>query len=244
MNPCIVLIGGSDPSGGAGIQADLHTLGSLGLRAQSVITAVTAQSASRFDSYESVSPEIFAKQLRSLKQSEPLFAKIGMIGDSRLIPVLQTWLEEAEPEFAILDPVLASSTGAALLDEAGLGLLSGLFPLVDLLTPNLPEAERLSGLIIRDLAGMRRAAERLLDLGARQVLMKGGHLRGEPCDLLIDAEIEFPFPGKRIDSKNTHGTGCTLASAILGYLSLGHDLVASIHLGRKKIEEKLRAKPS
>lgn len=244
QNISLIVIGGSDPSGGAGVQADLFTLSELGIRAQSVITAITAQNEGKFVSYESVSPQNFADQLGSLKQdNQILFVKIGMIGDHRLLPPLMSWLEKVEPNFTILDPVLRSSTGAALLDAQGSSALQDLFKLIDLLTPNIPEAEALTGLKIKSLKEMQKAGGILLSKGISQVLMKGGHLNEEPCDILMDEEMDYLFKGSRIRSQNTHGTGCTLASAILGYMSQGHELVAAIHLARDKVREKLKSKP-
>lgn len=242
QNSTLIVIGGSDPSGGAGIQADLFTLSKLGIKAQSVVTATTAQNEGKFLSYESVSVDNFEDQLRALKiPQDDVFIKIGMIGDHRFIAPLAAWLEKIEPAFTILDPVLRSSSGADLIDAKGISLLAKLYPVVDLLTPNIPEAEELTGLKIQNLKDMQRAGAKFLELGVEQVLMKGGHLKESPCDVLMDEEMDYFFKGSRIQSQNTHGTGCTLASAILGYMSAGDDLVASIHVAREMVRAKLKS---
>ncbi len=237
----IIVIGGSDPSGGAGIRADLHTLEQMGLMASSVITAVTAQNEKKFFSYETVSANIFSDQLHAINtQSKNPFVKIGMIGHHTLIPPLITWIKKVKPYFVILDPVLRSSTGTCLLDHKGIQLLPQLFPFIDLLTPNIPEAEMLTGIKIRNVKDMQEAGGKFLRKAVKQVLMKGGHLRGNPCDILMNTEMDYFFESKRIQARNIHGTGCTLASAILGYLSLGKDRVESIRLGRKIVRKKIQ----
>lgn len=237
----IIIIGGSDPSGGAGIQADLSTLDQMQISTKSVITAITAQNEKKFLSYESVSVQNFSNQLQAASfQTKNPWVKIGMIGDHRLIPPLLSWIKKIKPAFVILDPVLQSSTGACLLDRQGISLLPKIFPWVDLLTPNLFEAEILSGIKIKNLKNMQRAGEKLLEKGLRNILMKGGHLRGKPCDIFMNSEMDYFFKGNRIRSKNSHGTGCTLASAILGYWSLGKNLVESIRLGKEMVRKKIQ----
>ncbi len=236
----IIVMGGSDPSGGAGIQADLLTLSKLGISAKSVISAVTAQNEKKFWSYESVSAKNFSDQLRAVEASakHPIL-KIGMMGHFQLLVLLKAWIQKTRPSFVILDPVFASSTGAKLLDSLGIQFLKTMLPWIDLITPNISEAEKLSGLRIHNFTGMKEAGEKILKNGAQQILLKGGHLKGNPCDLLITPEMNYHFPGRRLRPKNTHGTGCTLASAIAGFLSLGKDCVESIHLARKMVRQKI-----
>ncbi len=242
MEAHIIVIGGSDPSGAAGIQADLHTLEQLNAKVSSLITAVTAQNETKFFSYETVRVKNFSDQLQaiSIKKKNP-FIKIGMIGHHTLIPPLLNWLKKVKPAFLILDPVLRSSTGAWLLDRQGIQMLPRLFPWVDLLTPNIPEAEILSGIKIKNLKDMQRAGKFFLQTGAKNILMKGGHLSGKPCDIFMNSEMDYFFEGSRLKSHNTHGTGCTLASAILGYLALNHHLVESVHLARQVVRKKIQS---
>lgn len=233
-----IVIGGADPSGGAGIQADLFTLNHLGFQAQSVITALTAQNEKEFFSYESVSPKIFSQQLQCIEsKNNPV--KIAMLGHDSLIEILIQWLPESKVSFVILDPVLRSSTGAWLLNPPGIQKLPKLFPWIDLLTPNIPEAENMTGLKIKNTRDMQKAGNLLLEMGARNILLKGGHLAGNPCDILMNSEMDYFFEGSRLGTHNTHGTGCTLASAILAYFISGNDLVKSVQLAREIVRKKI-----
>src|SRR5262245_33950696 len=238
----VIVIGGSDPSSGAGIQADLAALHSLGIPALSVVTAVTAQNEKKFFSYESVSQENFRAQLESLAPfARGAIIKIAMLGSSQLIPPLIHWLRKRKPAFVILDPVLRSSTGHPLLDSKGILLLKNqLLSHADLVTPNVPEAERLSGISITDVEILRRAGERILKKVKRAVLLKGGHLKGPPVDLLMEGKKMRRFSHPRILSKGAHGTGCTLASVLAGSLSLGSTLPDAVKKARRRVLGKLR----
>jgi hydroxymethylpyrimidine/phosphomethylpyrimidine kinase len=259
----VIVIGGSDPSGGAGIQADLSTLNSLKVPAFSVVTALTAQTEKKFASYEMVSAKNFNDQLKSLSLLAPQsIVKIGMLGSGSLIPPLVAWLKKNRPRFVILDPVLRSSTGYRLLDKEGIRLLPTLLPYVDLLSPNLPEAEALAGIKIKEVERMEEAGKKLLKKVRRAVLVKGGHLQGSKAvDLLITKSkpsrsqkgkisyfplkkgdpVDFvtTFPQKRILGKGVHGSGCTLASALAGYLFLGKSLEYSVKGAKSVVLRKL-----
>jgi len=237
----VTVIGGSDPSCGAGIQADLFILNQLGVRSSCVVTAVTAQTERRFLSYETVSVRNFRAQLESVQSSSHHgIVKIGMLGGGRLIPPLITWLEKARPSFVIVDPVLESSTGSPLLDRHGQKLLrQKLIPAVDLITPNIPELEILTRMRIQDGRDLVDAG-RQLQRSVQSVLIKGGHLPGPPLDLLIEGTRLTRFRQARIPGPGTHGTGCTLASAIAGYLALGNSLKEAVRKARRVVLRKLR----
>ncbi len=245
----MVVIGGSDPSGGAGIQADLFTLSQLGVPAASVISAITAQNEKRFFCYETASPKNFKYQLNAVSLfAEKSIVKIGMIGDSRFFPILQDWFKKIKPKFIILDPVIRSTTKANLIDSKGIRLLKNNFiNSVDLITPNLSELAILSELEIIDLSGMQNSAKEILKKSVRKksrlewILAKGGHLSGNAIDLLIGKNKSYSFSKKRIRSKEVHGTGCTLASAIAGYLFQGKNLKNSVHLARQIVFKKIQS---
>jgi hydroxymethylpyrimidine/phosphomethylpyrimidine kinase len=238
----VIVIGGSDPSGGAGIQADLFTLQAIGVSAFSVITAVTAQNENKFISYEPVSTKNFQDQLTTLlPHTKHSIVKIGMLGSGRFIPLLVSWLKKIKPHYLILDPVLRSSTGHPLLDKQGIQFLQRQsLDWVDLITPNLAEAEFLSGSKVHNLTTMENAGRKIRERVKSAVLIKGGHLKGPAVDLLIEGEKIFKMTQPRITGKEVHGTGCTLASAIAGYLCLGKDLKTSIKLARKIVRKKIR----
>ncbi len=240
------MIGGSDPSGGAGIQADLLTLQTLGLQGLSVVTAVTAQNENRFFSAQTVSIKNFKSQLESIRSlSRGGIIKIGMLGKGELIAPLIQWLLQVKPCWILLDPIFFSSTSFPLLDRSGTKKLkTQLISQIDLMTPNLDEAAFLSGISITDRSSMLKSAQTLLDQHSsnsrlKAVFLKGGHLPGEPHDLLLTRDRAVWFKGKRIAGKRVHGTGCTLSSAIAGYLCLGKGLRQAIALGRRKVRKKI-----
>lgn len=243
----VVVIGGSDPSGGAGIQADLFTLSQLGVPAASIITAITAQNEKKFLSYETVSSKNFNDQLNAVTSfAEKSIVKIGMIGNSRFISILQDWFKKIKPKFIILDPVIRSTTQANLIDSKGIVLLKNNFmDSVDLITPNLSELAILSELEIIDLSGMQNAAKKILKKSSQKksrlkwILAKGGHLSGNATDLLIGKNQSYSFSKKRIRSKEVHGTGCTLASAIAGYLFQGKKIEVAVWNAMKIVRKKI-----
>ncbi len=242
----IIVIGGSDPSGGAGIQADLFTLHSLGLSAFSVITAVTAQNEKKFFSYETVSKENFQKQLQTLPVSPSSIVKIGMLGSGILIPPLFSWLKKIKPQWIILDPILKSSTGFPLIDPQGAKWIKEkLIYQVDLITPNISETEFLTGISIRNLQQLKIAGLSLMGSAPsrsrlKAILLKGGHLKNRATDLLIEKNKIHSFGKRRISGKGIHGSGCTLASAIAGFLAQEKDLTSAVQSARQVVLRKLR----
>jgi len=227
-------IAGSDSGGGAGIQADLKTFSALGVFGMSVITAVTAQNTMGVFGVEDISPALIAKQMDAVFSDLPVDAvKIGMLSNAEAIRTIADRLRQYQPRNIVLDPVMISKTGYRLLQpDATAALIEQLLPLADVITPNLHEAGALLNREIRDIEEMERAAEALRRLGAKAVLVKGGHLDGEPVDILYDGETFTRFSGRRVQTNNTHGTGCTLSSAIAAHLARGCDLKTAV--GRAK----------
>lgn len=226
----VLTIAGSDSSGGAGIQADLKTFSALGCYGMSVLCAVTAQNTLGVRSYQSIDPSLVADQLDAVFSDLRVDAvKIGMLGTVETIVVVGRKLREYAPPVIVLDPVMVAKGGSRLLAPDAEGALrEELFPLTTLLTPNIPEAQALTGLEIEDLDGMRAAAAALRLQGPRAVLVKGGHLSGSAEDFLLDEEGERLFPGERIPSRHTHGTGCSLSSALAALLARGWPLIEAV----------------
>jgi hydroxymethylpyrimidine/phosphomethylpyrimidine kinase len=231
--PCVLAIAGSDSAGGAGIQADLKTMLALGVHGMSVICAVTAQNSLGVQGYWEVPPDAVRAQLASVLGDIGVHAvKTGMLASAAIVQAVATMLTGV-PAPVVVDPVAVSKHGDSLLSAGTLEAVKAhLLPLATVLTPNLLEAELLTGSRITDEAGMRRAAEALSSLGPRWILVKGGHLPGNPVDLLFDGSEMTRFPGQRIDSRHTHGTGCTLASAIASFLALGMGVPAAVEAAK------------
>ncbi|MBS3984350.1 MAG: bifunctional hydroxymethylpyrimidine kinase/phosphomethylpyrimidine kinase [Selenomonadales bacterium] len=216
-------IAGSDSSGGAGIQADLKTFSALGVYGMSAITAVTAQNTCGVSAVQDISPEITSAQIEAVFSDIRVDAvKIGMVSRVETIEAIASALRRFAPRCVVLDPVMVAKSGHRLIQpDAVAALCSQLFPLADVITPNIPEAEVLLGETISDVPAMERAARALRALGARFVLVKGGHLVGEAVDVLFDGERYMHFTALRIPTRHTHGTGCTLSAAIAAHLALG-----------------------
>jgi hydroxymethylpyrimidine/phosphomethylpyrimidine kinase len=242
--PVALTIAGSDPSGGAGIQADLKTFHRFGVYGESVLTLVTVQNTQRVDRVEVLSPKLVVAQLQAvLEDIPPDAAKTGALGSAEVVRAIA----RAAASFRfplVVDPVLISKHGRPLLDEAGVDALRGeLLPCARLITPNVPEAEALSGIAIRGPEELRRAAERLRDLGARAVLIKGGHREGPAEDVLLDGTAWHEFPAPRIDTRHTHGTGCTYSAAIAAGLAGGLALAEAVARAKRFIHEAIRTAP-
>lgn len=238
---CVLAIAGSDSSGGAGIQADLRTIAAHGLHGLSVITAVTAQTGHAVESVHCVPTRQLIAQLAAVFADFDVAAvKIGMLGSVAAVEAVADYLRKAGARHIVLDPVLVASSGSALLPPRGLTRLSRrLVPLVDLLTPNLPEAEALLGRRLRSDRDSRRAAEDLLALGARAVLLKGGHQRGRVIrDYLFDGESMAVFSHSRLPG-SVRGTGCTLASAIAAGLATGLSLRAAVERAERFLQRQM-----
>ncbi|HVV76208.1 MAG TPA: bifunctional hydroxymethylpyrimidine kinase/phosphomethylpyrimidine kinase [Mycobacteriales bacterium] len=224
--PRALTVAGSDSGGGAGIQADLKTMLALGVHGMSVITAVTAQNSTGVHGYWELEPEAVDAQLAAVLDDIGVDAmKTGMLASPDLVTVTASRLSRIDAPL-VVDPVCVSKHGDPLLVESAVtAIISELLPIATVVTPNLPEVARLTGLEVEDRDGQRKAADALLDLGPKWVLVKGGHLpRGDAVDLLTDGETEIEFAAERLDTRHTHGTGCTLASAIASYLALGRSV--------------------
>ncbi|MCL7957404.1 MAG: bifunctional hydroxymethylpyrimidine kinase/phosphomethylpyrimidine kinase [marine benthic group bacterium] len=228
--PVALTIAGSDSGGGAGIQADLKTFHAFGVFGTSALTAITAQNTLGVRAVHAVPPEIVEGQIRAVCDDlQPSSCKSGMLADTPIIEaVARTLIDAAIPEY-VLDPVMVATSGDRLLAESAVAALrTELIPLCTLVTPNIPETELLAGMAVENETGMRRAAERILDLGAPAVLIKGGHLPGaKVVDLLITPSGESVWRVDRLPAGNAHGTGCTLSAAIAAGLAAGHGLEAS-----------------
>ena len=222
----VLTIAGSDCSGGAGIQADIKTITVHKMYAMSVITALTAQNTTGVTDIMEATPEFVAKQMDAVfTDIFPDGVKIGMVSSSKIIEVIAYKLQEYNAKNIVLDPVMISTSGHRLItEEAQEVLVKKLMPLADIITPNIPEAETLSGVIIKDKEDMLKAAE-LISLKCKgAVLLKGGHMVCDASDLLFDNGKVKWFETKKIDNPNTHGTGCTLSSAIACNLAQGKSM--------------------
>jgi len=228
-------IAGSDPSGGAGIQGDLKTFHAHGTYGMAVLTALTVQNTQGvFDVFD-VPPEFISRQLKAVLDDMPVgAAKTGMLSVTPTIEAITDVLSRQRPPFVVVDPVMVSASGHALLeDEAISAMVELLFPLADLITPNVPEAERLTGMHIEGPDQMRGAAMKLRELGCKAVLIKGGHLEGrQVVDLLYSDGAFHEFSDPRIQTQHTHGTGCAVAAGIAAQLSRGARLTEAVSRAR------------
>jgi hydroxymethylpyrimidine/phosphomethylpyrimidine kinase len=233
--PKVLTIAGSDPSGGAGIQADLKTFTALGVYGMSVITAVTAQNTQKVNSVYALPAKMVRDQLEAvITDIKPDFIKIGMLSNTDIIETVTDILRKYKFKNIILDPVMVSKSGDRLLEESAIiSLKKKLIPLAFLLTPNIIEAEILTGIKIIDFESIIKTAEILIKMGAKNVLIKGGHLKGDICkDFLLAGNKYIILSRWRIRTKNTHGTGCTYSSAIASFLAKGEDLETAVQKAR------------
>ena len=237
--PTAMTIAGSDSGGGAGIQADLKTFAAFGVYGTSVVTAVTAQNTVGVSAVHEIPVEMVAAQIEAVLTDVGADAvKTGMLASSAIIETVARELRRLEVNLLVVDPVMVAKSGDRLLrEEAVDALKTRLLPLATVVTPNVPEAETLTGMEVRSEDDARRAAERILGMGARSVVVKGGHLPGDPVDLFYDGSRFLEFPGTRIVTTSTHGTGCTFASAIAAGLAMGHDLVDAVARAKEYVAE-------
>ena len=237
-------IAGSDSSGGAGIQADIKTMTANGVYAMSAITALTAQNTTGVTSIMEVTPKFLAEQLDSIfTDIVPDAIKTGMVSSSELIETIAEKIREYHGKNIVVDPVMVATSGARLISEDAISTLkSKLLPLATVITPNIPEAEVLSGMEIKTETDMELAAKDICEQLGCAVLLKGGHQLNDANDLLVEKGKEpVWFMGKRIDNPNTHGTGCTLSSAIASNLAKGYNLEISVRYAKNYISEALAA---
>ena len=244
MKPVALTIAGSDPSGGAGLQADLKTFHQFGVYGMSVVTLLTVQNTERVDAVEVMPPDLVARQLDAvLEDIPPQAAKTGALGSAAVIEVVA----ERARAFAfplVVDPVMISKHGASLIAaDARETLVRRLLPAAFLVTPNLHEAAVLAGMEVADVQGMEAAARRIAALGPRAVLVKGGHLRGEAIDVLYYQGALRRFAAARVESKNTHGTGCTYSAAITAELAKGSPLETAIATAKLYITHAIAGNP-
>ncbi|MCI5678433.1 MAG: bifunctional hydroxymethylpyrimidine kinase/phosphomethylpyrimidine kinase [Bacteroidales bacterium] len=236
-------IAGSDTSGGAGIQADLKTMTMNGVFAMSALTALTAQNTVGVQGIFEVTPEFLGMQIDSVfTDIRPDAVKVGMVSSVELISVIAEKLTAYQAENIVVDPVMVATSGAKLIsDDAVSALKEKLLPLAAVVTPNIPEAEVLSGMKIESPEDMVKAAEKISKDYRCAVLCKGGHSMNDANDLLYHDGTYQWFNGKRIDNPNTHGTGCTLSSAIAANLAKGHDLATAVERAKEYISGALAA---
>ena len=243
----ILVIAGSDSSGGAGIQADLKTITSLGGYGMTAITALTSQNTTGVLSVVPVKPkEVINQILFTCKDINPDTIKIGMLHSSEIIHVVIKALKKIKTKKIILDPVMIAKNGTKLINEKAIQTLKDkLIKKVYLITPNIPEAEVLTNQKIEDVEDMKRAGKYLLSLGAKNILLKGGHLKSKTIvDVYLNNREMKIFKNKKIVTKNTHGTGCTLSSAISTFLSCGKPIKRSCELGIKYVNQAIKPNPN
>lgn len=242
--PVALTIAGSDPSGGAGIQADLKTFHQFGVYGEAVVTLLTVQNTVRVDRVECLPPDLVVQQIRSvLEDIRPGAAKTGALGNREIVEAVAAVAEEFDFPL-VVDPVMISKHGAPLIsDDARQAVKTLLLPRAYLLTPNLQEAATLTGLEVEDVEGMRRAAERLCEMGARAVLIKGGHLKGDAIDVLFAGGEWLELAAPQIDTVHTHGTGCTYSAAITAELAKGSPLDTAVRRAKHYITEAIRSNP-
>ena len=240
----ILIIAGSDSSGGAGIQADIKTVTSLGSYAMTAITAVTAQNTTGVKSIVGIKPKEISNQIEfSAKDIQPQAVKIGMLHSKQVIKAVIKSLKKLNIKKIVLDPVMVAKGGTKLINNSAIHYIQKkLIKNTFLITPNIPEAEILTKSKINNIDDMIKAGKILVNLGANNILIKGGHLRSNRMyDILINKKLIKIFKNKKYNSKNTHGTGCTLSSAITTYLSCGKDLIKSCELGIKYVNEAIKS---
>lgn len=238
----VLSIAGSDCSGGAGIQADLKTFAAHGVYGMSVIVSVVAENTSRVIGVEDVGPELIAQQIDAVFEDIGADAvKVGMLSHPVCMETVARKLREYAPAHVVIDPVMVAKNGCPLMDPDSVGTLKKIIlPLADVLTPNLPEAETLTGRKVRSLGEMERAAEEIRRMGPKAVLVKGGHAQGDAADVLFDGTGFFHFSAPRIPTKNTHGTGCTYSSAIASNLALGLPLEKAVASAKEYVTTAIR----
>ena len=237
----VLIIAGSDPGAGAGLQQDLKVATLMGVYGLTVVTALTVQNSLGVTAVHPVAPEVVAAQLDAVLSDFPVAAvKVGMLATPELASTVAQKLKGLDAPL-VLDPVLAAGGGFPLLEEDGIAILKeALFPQTFLLTPNAPEAARLTGLTVQTPADLEEAARRLQSLGPRWVLAKGGHLPGEPVDVLTDGNNVYRLPGVRLAAPNHHGGGCLLASACAAGLAQGLSVPETVNQARELTAQALK----
>ena len=236
-------IAGSDCSGGAGIQADLKTMSALGVFGMSVVVSVVAENTARVISVEDISPKVISDQIDAVFEDIfPDAVKVGMLSSQPVMETVAAKLAEYKPQHIVIDPVMYAKNGSPLMHEDAVSaLIASIVPVATVLTPNIPEAERITGLEIKTIDDMKRAGEKIVSMGAKAALVKGGHYIGDASDVLFDGSDFHIYTTKRINTKNTHGTGCTLSSAIAAFAARGEELGDAVRLAKKYLTDALKA---
>lgn len=244
MKPVALTIAGSDPSGGAGLQADLKTFHQFGVYGEAVVTLLTVQNTLEVSRVECMAPDLVAAQIRAVVSDiPPLAVKTGALGNVEIIETVAAIAAEQKLKL-VVDPVMISKHGARLLvPEAQSALIARLLPTARLVTPNLPEAEALSGRKVNSPAAMRDVAEAIHGSTGAAVLVKGGHLEGEALDILFTGKDFHEYRAERIWTPHTHGTGCTYSAAITACLALGLGLPEAVGRAKQFVTEAIRTNP-
>jgi hydroxymethylpyrimidine/phosphomethylpyrimidine kinase len=242
MIPVALTIAGSDPSGGAGIQADLKTFHQLKVYGAAVVTLITVQNSTRVSRVETLDPELVSAQIAAvLEDLPPNAAKTGALGSAAVVEAVAACAIECP---LVVDPVMISKHGAPLVDaDARAALRNYLLPKATLVTPNLHEAADLAGMPVGNVDQMREAAVRIAELGPLSVLIKGGHLDGDAVDILYHEGASTELRSPRIDTRHTHGTGCTYSAAITAFLARGVPMVEAVTRAKRFINEAIRTNP-
>lgn len=233
----VLSIAGSDCSGGAGIQADLKTFSAHGVFGMSVIVSVVAENTSRVIDIQDITPDMIEKQIDAVFEDIGVDAvKIGMLSTGPCMEAVSRKLEQYKPNNIVIDPVMYAKNGCPLMDPNSIEtLIKVIIPHADLLTPNIPEAEKISNIKISSTEDMKIVAKRIYDMGCKNVLVKGGHAIGNALDVLYDGKEFYYFETQRINTKNTHGTGCTFSSAIASNLAIGMTMPIAVDKAKKYI---------
>ena len=244
MLPVALTIAGSDPSGGAGIQADLKTFHQFGVYGEAVITLLTVQNTRGVKRVETLDADLVREQIEAVVSDIPPAAvKIGALGSAAIVQAVADWARSTDMAI-VVDPVMISKHGAPLISEEARKILKEKLLLsAFLLTPNIPEAEALTGLRISSEAEMREAAQALLRMGCHSVLIKGGHSEGDPVDLFQDDAGCMRLPGHRVKTMHTHGTGCTLSAAITALLACETDVREAVTLAKAYVQRAIETAP-
>ena len=231
-------IAGSDCSGGAGIQADLKAFSAHGVYGMTVITSIVAENSFRVTDVQDVRLDMIEKQIDDVFEDMPPDAvKIGMLSNSEIMMTVVKKLEQWKPKNIVIDPVMYAKHGSALMEKSSIQtLIDNLVPLADVMTPNIPEAEEIVGMNIKTHEEMKTAATKIHQMGCKHVVVKGGHGEGDAIDILFDGKDFYAFPAPRIETKHTHGTGCTFSSAIAANLALGLSIHEAVKMAKEYIQ--------
>lgn len=241
----ILTVAGSDSSGGAGIQADLKTYSAHNVYGMSVITAVTAQNTTGVTAVHNIPVDIVRAQIDAVFSDIQVDGvKIGMLSDSEIAACVAERLRFYAPNIIILDPVMVSTSGSKLLSDDAINVIkSELIPIASMVTPNIPETETLTGMTVNNIESMKAAAEAIFNMGAKNVLVKGGHLSAAADDVLYDGKSVSVFKGERIKSRNTHGTGCTISSAICANMANGMSAAEAVRSAKEYVRRGIENAP-